>query len=87
MKLVLDRIEKTQEGKRIAVFENGDSFINIHEDNMPSGFIDELKAGIIIEAELIDNTLYAPKLLLKETEDKHKEMSSRLNSLFNRNKK
>lgn len=87
MILVLDRIEKTQNGKRIAIFENGDSFFNIHEDNMPPEFINELKTGMILEAEIKDNILISPIILINETEEKQNEMNNRLNKLFDRNKK
>ncbi len=87
MRLILDRIERTQNGKRIAVFECEDSFINIHEDNMPLGFINELKAGMILGAEIEADKLLSPKILYEETEKKQKEIKNRLNNLFNRKKK
>jgi len=87
MRLVLDRIEKTQKGERIAIFECGNDQINISEENMPFGFIDKLNAGMIIEAQIVNNTLNSPKILYKETDEKQNEMNTRLSNLFNRNKK
>ncbi len=87
MRLILDRIEKMQNGKRIAVFECGESFFNIHEDNMPAEFMDELKSGMILEANIESDFLVSPIILYKETEEKQKEMKNRLNGLFNRKKK
>ena len=86
MRLVLDRIEKMQNGKRIAVFEYKDKSFDILENNMPAGFIDELSAGMILEAEIKDKMLLSPVILLEETEKKHNEMKSRLDNLFKRNK-
>ena len=86
MRLVLDRIEKIQNGKRIAVFECGDKLLDIHENNMPDGFIDELAIGMILEAEIKDERLISPLILLEETDKKHKEMKSRLDNLFKRKK-
>ncbi len=85
MKLILDRIEKTQEGKIIAIFEGDAASYHISEENMPREFIDTLQVGMIIEAEIIDNKLVSSKFLPEETEKKREEMKSRLNSLFNRN--
>ena len=85
MKLILDRIEKTQEGKIIAIFEGEAASYHISEENMPREFTDTLQVGMIIEAEIIDNKLVSPKFLSEETEKKREEMKSRLNSLFNRN--
>lgn len=87
MKLILDRIEETQGGKKIAVFECGDNFYNIHEDNMPLGLIKEIQCGTILEAEIEDGNLLSPKILYEETEIKQNEMKNRLKNLFNRNKK
>ncbi len=85
MKLILDRIEKTQEGKIIAIFEGDTASYFINEENMPREFIDMLQVGMIIEAEIIDNKLVSSKFLPEETEKKREEMNKRLNSLFNRN--
>ena len=87
MRLILDRISRDDKGKRIAVFESGEDFFTISEDNMPSGFADTLTDGIIIEADFRDDIIYSATLLTEETEQKKKEMSGRLNSLFNRGKK
>lgn len=87
MRLVLDRIEKTDNEQRIAVFECGSSLYSIYENDMPYGFINQLKAGMIIEAEIKDDTLISPRILYKETEEKQQIMNDRLCKLFNRNKK
>ena len=86
MRLILDRIEKNQEGKRIAVFECGENSYYITEDNMPLGFIENLKNGFIIEADVVNDLLINPEILFEETEKKQKEMKNRLNNLFNRNR-
>lgn len=86
MRLILDRIEKTQNGKKIAVFEMEDKMIKIDENNMPSGFIDQIEIGDIIEAELDGNKIISAKVLKEETQEKRKEMKSRLSNLFNRKK-
>ena len=86
MRLILDRIEKTQNGKKIAVFEMEDKMIKIDENNMPRGFIDQIEIGDIIEAELDGNKIISAKVLKEETQEKRKEMKSRLSNLFNRKK-
>ena len=86
MRLILDRIAKNQEGERIATFECGEASYYISEENMPVGFLDSLKSGMIIEAEVVENSLINPEILYEETEKKQKEMKNRLNNLFNRNR-
>lgn len=86
MKLILDRIEKTQNGKIVAVFEGDNALYNITEANMPNEFINSLEVGMIIEAEIVENKLISPKFLYEETENKRKEMNKRLSNLFNRKK-
>ena len=54
---------------------------------MPKGIMDQLFAGIIIEAELVGERLCEVKLLLDETEAKKEEMKSRISNLLKRNKK
>ena len=87
MKLILDRIEKNQDGKRIAVFEMGDEFINVNEDSMPDGLIEELSVGIILDAEVIDGKIINAKPLINETEQKRQEMKRRLGRFSSKNKK
>lgn len=87
MRLVLDRIEKTGDGKRIAVFEYGESFYYIDESKMPKGFMDELFEGAILEGEIEESSLKNPVILKEETEKEQQKMKNRLNNLFNRNKK
>lgn len=87
MRIVLDRIEETEEGKRIFVFEAEYEIIDIHEDYIPRDMVASLNAGDILEAEIIDKKILSAKILKKDTEEKRKEMKSRLNSLFSRKKK
>ena len=86
MRLVLDRIEKTQNGERIAVFEGDKDFYNILDKNMPEDFFNLLNVGMIIDAEIINDSLISPEILIDETDQKRNEMKSRLSNLFNRNK-
>ncbi len=86
MRLVLDRIEKIENGKRVAVFECENTMLSICEENMPPKFIDDLKSGMILESEVENNTLISPVILYEETENKQKEIKKRLNNLFNRKK-
>ena len=87
MRIILDRIETLENGKRIAVFEFPDeSFVNIHEDNLPNGMIDKFIDGIILDAVYENGKIVSAELLFEETEKKKKEMQKRLNKLFNRNK-
>ena len=85
MRLILDRIEKTAYGKRIAIFEKDDGFIEISEDNMPSDLIDKLKVGDVID-EIKGERIISAKILEAETASRRKEMKSRLGNLFNRKK-
>ena len=73
-------------GEKIAVFEVNDSFIEISENDMPNGFINKLTYGIIIEADLVENKLANPVLLIEDTESKMQTNRARLNRLRNRNK-
>ena len=86
MRLILDRIVSNEQGKRIAVFENDEELIKISEDQMPSGIIDELFAGIIIEADYSNGTISNVKLLIDETEKKRTEMKNRLSRFSRKNK-
>lgn len=86
MRLMLDRIEKTAYGKRIAIFEKDDGFIEISEDNMPNDLIDKLKVGDVIDAEIKGERIISAKILEAETTSRRKEMKSRLGNLFNRKK-
>lgn len=87
MKIILDRIVSDEYGKRIAVFEIENDFRNVHEDNMPPELINKIKAGDIVDAEIRGNVISSAIILTSETEQKEKEMKTRLNSLFSRNKK
>lgn len=78
MKLILDRIELNGHGKKIAVFENDDEFINVSEDEMPLGLMEKLSSGIMIEAEYANGKILSAELLVNETEKKRVEMKSRL---------
>ena len=86
MRLILDRIETNAKGKKIAVFEQDEGFIDICEDFMPKELVEQLTPGIIIEAVLENNKILSADLLLEETNAKRNKMKSRLNRLFNKNK-
>lgn len=86
MRLVLDRIENTQDGKKIVVFEGDTASYDILEENMPVGFIESLEVGMILEADIVDGNLMSPRILADETNKKRQNIKSRLNNLFNRNK-
>lgn len=87
MRLILDRIEENESGLKIAVFEAGESFAYVAENNMPSGLIDKLTDGLILEADYSNGIIYSAIPLIEETEEKKRKMKNRLSSLFNRNKK
>ena len=87
MRLILDRIEKNKNGEKIAVFEIGDEYVSIDEKSMPKNLINDLTPGIIIDADYDNGVIKNVTLLTELTIEKKKEMSSRLNKLFNRNKK
>lgn len=86
MRLMLDRIETNAKGKKIAVFEQDEGFIDICEDFMPKELVEQLTPGIIIEAVLENNKILSADLLFEETNAKRNKMKSRLNRLFNKNK-
>ena len=87
VRIVLDRIEETKEGKRIFVFEVENEMVDVHEYDIPRDIVASLNAGDILDAEIIDKKILSAKILKNETEEKRKEMKSRLNSLFSRKKK
>ena len=86
MRLILDRFEKTQDGKRIAVFEMNKELIEIHENDIPQNVLSELTEGIILECDVVDNRIIFAKILNEETQNKKQEMSNRVKNLFNRSK-
>ena len=81
MRLVLDKIEKTQNGNKIAVFEGENTTYEFFETNMPDGFLESLRVGMIIEAEIVDGSLVCPSILIEETNKKIGEIMDRLNVL------
>ena len=87
MRIVLDRVEFNSERKRIFVFEAKGEMIDVCEDDIPSDIINLINVGDIIEAELQNKKIISAKILKDETEEKRKEMKSRLNSLFSKKKK
>ena len=87
MRLVLDRIEKNQIGKKIAIFECEEQFFEFFEEDMPQNALNSISVGDIIEAQVENNKLNSFKVLKEETTNKQNDISSRLNSLFNRGKK
>lgn len=86
MRLVLDRIEKKQDESRIFIFECDEMLYDINENNIPLEIIQSLKVGLILEADIINNTLCSPKILIEETNKKTDEINIRLNNLFKRKK-
>lgn len=86
MRLVLDKIEKKENGERIFVFEGNNSSYCITENKIPKDIIHSLKVGLILEADIRNEELCSPKILIDETNKKTEEMKSRLTSLFNRKK-
>jgi hypothetical protein len=86
MRMILDRIEITQSGQKIAIFEKDEEFISISEENMPKGLINTLEVGDILEVEIVENKIIFAKVLKDETESKRSEMKSRLSNLFKRKK-
>ena len=87
VRVVVDRIEKNQENKKIFVFEAGGDNIEIHEDNIPTEKVDKIRSGDILEIELSDGKILSAEILTNETEKKREEMKSRLNGLFSKKKK
>lgn len=86
MRLVLDRIESTQITERIFVFEGETENYEISENNVFCEDLSSLKAGLILEAEIVNDKLVVSKILQDETNEKNKEMNTRLANLFNRKK-
>ena len=84
MRFILDRIETDISGKKIAVFECDDKMIDISQDQMPKGFIDEIFDGVIIEAEYKDENLISPVILYEETEERKKKIDERFKRIFKR---
>ena len=87
VRVVVDRIEKNQENKKIFVFEASGDDIEIHEDNIPTEKVDKIRSGDILEIELSDGKILSAEILTNETEKKREEMKSRLNGLFSKKKK
>ena len=84
MRLVLDRIEKNAQGLRIAVLECEDENVLIDENSMPSGLIEQLFVGAIIEATFESGKIVEAQILTEETKIKKSVMRSRLDALKKR---
>ena len=87
MKFILDRIGTNGDNKRIATFECDGNYIDVFEDNMPSGFMDKLFVNAIVESEYTDGKMINPVILAEETDKKVNEMKNRLSSIFKKGKK
>ena len=87
MKMILDRINKDQNGKIIACFEVGDDIIKVREENMPSGFATQLYSNVIIECEYVDGKIVNPVLLVEETEARLAKIREKLSGLGNKGNK
>lgn len=87
MRIVVDRIEKNQNGEKIVAFEIDDKIVFLDKNDLPEGLIDTLSVGNILEAEYENGKILDAKILKSEEEAKRKEMKSRLFALKSRNKK
>ena len=86
MRLVLDKIETTQNKERIFVFEGDNDSYDVYEKDIPTEILKSLKVGVIIEAEIENGEMISPEILVDETNKKTEEMNTRLNNLFKRKK-
>ena len=87
MKLILDRINKNANGKRIFAFEGDNGVVFINEDSMPKDFPNQLFENVIIECEYKNNMLINPVVLLEETKEREEKMKNRLSAILNKRKK
>ena len=86
MKIFLDRIDKDQNGNKIATFEVDEETVTFKSEQMPKGFADMLIRNAIVECEIVDGHIVNPTILYEETKKKEEEMKQRLNSLFSKRK-
>lgn len=84
MKIILDRIDKNQNGEKIATFEVDKETVSFTRDQMPSGFMENLIPNAIVECEIASGNIVNPTILFDETKQKEEEMKNRLHSLFKR---
>ncbi|MBE6674268.1 MAG: hypothetical protein E7596_04080 [Ruminococcaceae bacterium] len=84
MKIILDRIDKNQNGEKIATFEVDKETVSFTRDQMPSGFMEKLIPNAIVECEIASGNIVNPTILFDETKQKEEEMKNRLHSLFKR---
>lgn len=87
MRLILDRINKNEKGKRIFAFEADSGIVFVYEDDMPMSFVDQLFENAIIECEYSDGKIINPNILLEETKRQEEKMKNRFANLINKRKK
>ncbi len=87
MKIILDRIDKDQNGTSIACFEdeNGEILL-ISELNMPQSFIEKLFVGAIVDCEIESGKIISASVLYDETKQREEKMKNKLKNLFNKRK-
>lgn len=86
MKIILDRIDKNQNGEEIATFEVEQKSVSFTSEQMPSGFMEKLIPNAIVECEIVNGNIVDPTILFEETKQKEEEMKKRLHSLFSKRK-
>ena len=84
MRIILDRIDKDENGLPIATFEVLEEFVSFEGENMPKGFVEGLIPNAIVECEIVDGRIVNPIILYEETKQKEEQMKNRLHSLFKR---
>ena len=87
MRLILDRINKDSNDKRVFAFETDNGIIIVKEDDLSKEIADKLFENIIINAEYLDGKLLNVELLLEETKEREETMKKRFASLLNKRKK
>ncbi len=86
MRIILDRIDKNQNGTEIATFEVEQKMVSFTSDQMPSGFMEKLIPNAIVECEITNGNIVDPTILFEETKQKEEEMKKRLHRLFSKRK-
>jgi hypothetical protein len=87
MRIVVDRIDKNQNGEKIVALEIDDKIVFLDKNDFPEGVIDTLSSGNILEAEYENGKILKVEILKDKEEEKRNEMKSRLFALKNKNKK
>ena len=86
MKIILDRIDKNQDGMDVASFEVEGSMLYFTSEQMPNGFMEKLIPNAIVECEIVNGSIVSPTILFEETKQKEEEMKKRLKGLFTKRK-